>query len=304
MNFALAISLALILDAVLGEPDWAWSRVPHPAVVIGKAIGKLEKRFNRGKDRKFKGLAVIVALCLAALLVGRIIGALPGGGILEVILAAILLAQKSLVEHVRAVADGLRLSPDAGRDAVAKIVGRDTRDLDQSAIARGAIESAAENFSDGLVAPVFWFLIAGLPGLLVYKTINTADSMVGYRTPELAEFGWASARIDDIANWVPARLSAGLIALSQFRPGIAPLVLRDAPLHRSPNAGWPEAAMAASLEVSLAGPRSYDGETSEFPFVYPEGRRALGPDDIDLAASALWRAWALLLAGTILASLV
>ena len=218
-------------------------------------------------------------------------------------MAAILLAQKSLVQHVEAVGDALRLSLSQGRRAVAMIVGRDTAALDEPAVARAAIESAAENLSDGVIAPAFWFLIGGLPGILIYKITNTADSMIGHRTPRHEEFGWAAARFDDLLNLIPARLTALLIALAHGWLDPAP-ILRDAPLHRSPNAGWPEAAMAVVLNVALSGPRSYHGEMREFPWVWPEGRRDIGPDAVDAACAALWRAWALMLAGVAVIALI
>ncbi len=164
--------------------------------------------------------------------------------------------------------------------------------MDDPAIARAAIESAAENLSDGVIAPAFWFLVAGLPGLLVYKVTNTADSMIGYRTDRHRDFGWAAARFDDLLNWIPARLTAALIAVTHGNWRAHRLIRRDATLHRSPNAGWPEAAMAVVLDVALSGPRSYGGTRQDFPFVHAQGRRAATADDIDAAVTALWRAWA------------
>nr|WP_235971395.1 adenosylcobinamide-phosphate synthase CbiB [Palleronia pontilimi] len=284
---------ALLLDAALGEPRWLWDRAPHPAVLMGRLIGWCDARFNR-PPAKPAGIATVAALVVGAALAGRVIEVLPGGALWSLLLAAILLAQRSLADHVRAVATALRRSTDEARHAVAQIVGRDTDAMDGAAIARAAIESGAENLSDGVVAPAFWFALAGLPGLLVYKIVNTADSMVGYRTPRHADFGWAAARLDDVLNWIPARLTALLILLSHGRPGLWRRVLRDAPLHRSPNAGWPEAAMAAVLGVALAGPRSYDGQLRDFPFVGPEGHRDAGADDIERATAALWRSWALM----------
>jgi adenosylcobinamide-phosphate synthase len=286
---------AMLLDAALGEPRWLWSRWPHPAVLMGRVIGWADQRFNDGAARRAKGLAVMVVLVLGAGALGWLIAAIPDGGVLEVIVAAILLAQKSLVQHVQAVGDALRLSLAQGRRAVSMIVGRDTAKLSEPAVARAAIESAAENLSDGVIAPAFWFLIGGLPGILIYKVTNTADSMIGHRTPRHEEFGWAAARFDDLLNLIPARLTALLIALAHAWLDPAP-ILRDAPLHRSPNAGWPEAAMAVVLDVALSGPRSYHGEMRDFPWVWPEGRRDIGPDAVDAACRALWRAWALMLA--------
>lgn len=287
--------LAMILDAVAGEPRWLWDRVPHPAVLIGRAIDWADERFNEGEDRKRNGILFCCALCGAAAIVGWIITILPFGGLLELIAAAILLAQRSLVDHVSAVGDALRLSLGDGRRAVARIVGRDTRDMDEAAVARAAIESGAENFSDGVVAPVFWFAALGLPGLLIYKAVNTADSMIGHMTPRYARFGWAAARLDDVLNWVPARLSALILLVAAGRWADLPKIRGDARLHRSPNAGWPEAAMALILNVALSGPRSYDGQMQEFPFVHADGNRTPGPADIDRAVVMLWRGWTVLL---------
>lgn len=302
MSAALLVP-ALLLDAAFGEPHWLWSRLPHPAVVMGRAVGWLDAKLNRGENRKAKGVLALVVLVLGAGLAGAAIASLPDGGLLEVLAAAILLAQRSLVDHVRAVGDALRLSLSDGRRMVARIVGRDTTALDEAGVARAAIESAAENLSDGVVAPALAFLVFGLPGLMIYKITNTADSMIGHRTPRHEQFGWAAARFDDLLNWIPARLTAALILLAHGRFDPAP-VLRDGPLHRSPNAGWPEAAMAVVLDVALSGPRSYNGVMTAFPWVWPEGRADPGPDQIDAACTALWRAWAGLLGLACLVALV
>jgi adenosylcobinamide-phosphate synthase len=290
----------MILDALAGEPRWLWARLYHPAVLIGRAVEWLDQRFNRGEHRKAKGIASFAALCLAALALGYVISLLPGGAILQTLVAAILLAQKSLADHVGAVAGALRLSRNDGRQTVARIVGRDTGGMDPPAIARAAIESAAENLSDGVIAPAVWFLVGGLPGLLLYKVTNTADSMIGYRTERHADFGWAAARFDDLLNWLPARLTALLIALTHGGLADWSGIRRDAALHRSPNAGWPEAAMSRALSVALAGPRSYGGRMQDFAFVNPAGRRNAGPDDIDAAVAVLWRVWGVLLAVVVL----
>lgn len=294
---------ALLVDAALGEPGWLWNRWPHPAVLMGRAVQALDRRLNRGTSRKAKGVVSVVLLCLGALLIGGLIAAIPDFGLLELIVAAILLAQRSLSQHVRAVADALRLSLADGRRAVAMIVGRDTAAMTRPDVARAAIESAAENLSDGVIAPAFWFVVGGLPGMMLYKVINTADSMVGHRTPQYEAYGWASARLDDVLNWIPARLTAVLIAVTHGWFDSRP-IRRDAVLHRSPNAGWPEAAMAVVLNVALSGPRSYHGERREFPWVWPEGRRDIGPDEIDAAVLALWRAWGAALAIALLLTLL
>ena len=286
--------LAMLLDAALGEPKAIWDRVPHPAVLMGRVVAALDRRLNSGGQRRAKGAAALVLMVLGAYGVGALIALVPDFGLLEGLAAAILLAQKSLVDHVRAVAIALRQSLPEGRRAVSMIVGRDTAALDTPGVSRAAIESAAENLSDGVIAPAFWFLVGGLPLMLVYKITNTADSMIGHRTPRHEEFGWASARFDDLLNLIPARLTALLIALAHGSTDPRP-ILRDAPLHRSPNAGWPEAAMAVVLNVSLSGPRAYHGVMSDFPWVWPEGRRDPGPPEIEAACRALWRAWALML---------
>ncbi len=284
----------MLLDAAFGEPRWLWSHAPHPAVLMGRAVGWTDTTFNTGTDRRAKGAMAMAGLAIAGLVIGWLIHILPDFGLLEMIAVAIILAQRSLVDHVRAVADALRLSVGDGRRAVAMIVGRDTARMTQAEVARGAIESAAENLSDGVIAPIFWYLIAGLPGLLLYKITNTADSMIGHRTPRHEQFGWAAARFDDLLNWVPARITAALIALAHGWMDPAP-ILRDGPLHRSPNAGWPEAAMAVVLDVALSGPRSYHGKVQDYPWVNAGGARAIGPVQIDRAVAALWRAWGLCL---------
>ncbi len=288
----MALVLAMVLDALLGEPKWLWSRLPHPAVVIGRAVGVLDARMN--DDTRGAGAFAVSIMLVGAIALGLMLMVLPGIWA-EVIVGAVLLAQKSLVEHVQRVGDALRLSLGEARRAVAMIVGRDVRDMDAPAVARGAIESAAENLSDGVIAPAFWFAIGGLPGLLAYKIVNTADSMIGYRTPKYENFGWAAAKLDDILNWIPARLTA-LLIWGITRRGSWGDIAADASLHRSPNAGWPEAAMAPALDVSLSGPRSYDGIIEDFDWVHAEGRKDAGPDDIDGAVDMLWKAWALGLA--------
>ena len=286
----MTLILAMLLDAWLGEPRWLWSRVPHPAVLMGRLIGWADARFNRGAARRLRGVAVMVGLGLGALALGGVLAAL--GPVVEVVVAAILIAQRSLVEHVLAVAEGLRRSLTEGRGAVAMIVSRDTGAMDESAVARAAIESAAENMSDGVVAPLFWFAVAGLPGLLLYKITNTADSMIGYRTPRHEAFGWAAARFDDLLNLVPARGTAVLMAVTQGVWRDWRGIVADAGLHRSPNAGWPEAAMARALGIALSGPRAYDGRMQDFPFVHAAGRKPLMAQDIEAAVRVLWAVWA------------
>ena len=295
------LAFALLLDAAFGEPDWLWSRWPHPAVLMGRAIGWLEFRLNAGSARLAKGVLAVALLVLGAALIGLLLAEL--GALAEILVAAVLLAHRSLVEHIRAVGDGLRLSLAQGRRSVARIVSRDTAAMDNSAVARSAIESAAENFSDGVIAPAFWFLVAGLPGLIVYKVVNTADSMIGYRTPRYEAFVKAAARLDDVLNWIPARLSALLMAPVGGVPGQWREIIEDARLHRSPNAGWPEAAMARAIRVALAGPRAYDGVMQPLAWVNGSARRDLTPADIDACLRIMWRSWGLLLALTVLGAI-
>ncbi len=294
MNAFLLVA-ALLLDSLLGEPNWLWSRITHPVVLMGKAIEWLDARLNRKKDRRAKGMVAIALLVVAAAVAGCLIAALPFGWVFELVLAAILIAHRSLIDHVAAVADALRLSVADGRIAVARIVGRDTAQMAAPDVSRAAIESAAENFSDGVVAPAFWFLLFGLPGLLVYKITNTADSMIGYRNARYEDFGWAAARLDDLLNWVPARLTALLFAVGFGLLDCWHEIVRDAKLHRSPNAGWPEAALSRAINVALAGPRMYDGKLKDYPFVNPTGATQIGPEEIVAAIRGLWTGWVLFL---------
>jgi adenosylcobinamide-phosphate synthase len=287
--------IALILDAIFGEPDWLWRTLPHPAALMGRAVGWFERMLNKGTNRRAKGIATLICLTAIAAIVGCAFSALPDQGVFATILTAILLAQHSLATHTAAVARGLAIGLPEGRQAVALIVGRDPNTLDKNGVARSAIESAAENFSDALVAPALWALLFGLPGIMIYKMVNTADSMIGYRNDRYGEFGWAAARFDDLINWIPARISGGLICAAHGSAKAFSTMRRDAPLHRSPNAGWPEAATAAVLGVAISGPRTYGGVATQDPYVNAEGRYQLIPADIDRAVRVIWRAWGLLL---------
>nr|WP_254441277.1 adenosylcobinamide-phosphate synthase CbiB [Ruegeria atlantica] len=284
---------AMCLDAAFGEPNWLWSRVRHPAVVMGNIIGWLDKHLNHGAQRRMKGVAVVILLVVGALILGRLLALL--GPVAEILLCAILLAQKSLVSHVRDVGEGLRVSLAEGRAKVAMIVSRDTRDMTEAQVARSAIESAAENLSDGVIAPAFWFLLAGLPGLLIYKAINTADSMIGYRTEKHRDFGWAAARLDDVLNLIPARLTCLMIVSLSGQWARWPDMVADARRHISPNAGWPEAAMARALNVALAGPRSYDGKVRDLAWVNGDAPREIGASEVFRACNMLWTVWGLAL---------
>jgi adenosylcobinamide-phosphate synthase len=290
-----ALLIALLIDGAIGDPAWLYRRLPHPAALLGRAIARLERRLNRPGDppgeRRAAGIITVVMLVLFAALAGWAVAAvahaLPLHWLWLALAISTLLARRSLEEHVAAVADGLgRGGLAAGREAVAHIVGRDPESLDESGVARAALESLAENFSDGVVAPAFWTVLFGLPGLVVYKAINTADSMIGHRTPRYLAFGWAAARLDDVVNWIPARL-AGLLLVgaAAMHPdgnlrGAWTAMWRDAPRHRSPNAGWQEAALAGALGIALAGPRRYHGEVVEDAWMGEGGRREVGVADI------------------------
>jgi len=297
MTTAAMLAFALLLDAVFGEPKWLWSRITHPAVLMGKAVGFLDRKLNTGSNRRINGVLAALALVLCGFIAGKLLS-LPGT-LVEILAAAILLAQRSLTEHVAAVAKGLRSSLAEGREAVAMIVSRDTANMTGPQAARSAIESGAENMSDGVIAPAFWFLIAGLPGLIIYKMVNTADSMIGYRNDRYEDFGWASARLDDLLNLIPARLTGLLIALAGGQLRHWGAISADARKHRSPNAGWPEAAMARALNTSLAGPRSYDGQMRDFPWVNADGTKSANAETISRSTNLLWQTWALALALTV-----
>lgn len=292
--------LALMLDRIVGDPSWPWQRVRHPVVIFGAAIDALDRRMNRdslaGDVRRRNGVVAIALLLVGAALAGGLLHGLFAalgllGFLLEVAVVAVLLAQKSLKDHVAAVADGLRREGLAGgRRAVSMIVGRDPETLDGAGVVRAAIESLAENFADGTVAPAFWYAVAGLPGIFAYKMLNTADSMIGHKSPKYLDFGWASARLDDLANWPAARLSSLLIAAgTAIRQGTAAarrslsVAFRDSGLHRSPNSGWPEAAMAGALDIRLAGPRIYGGQLVSEPMINGAGRAEAEAGDIGAA---------------------
>lgn len=292
----------MLLDAAVGEPKWLWSRIPHPAVMMGNVVTFLERRLNRGENQRRNGIVTALLLVLIGVVLGLALSSL--GAVVEAIIVAILLAQRSLVQHVAAVSQGLRLSVEAGQRAVSMIVSRNTEDMTAPQVARSAIESAAENLSDGVVAPIFWYLVAGLPGLIVYKFINTADSMIGYMSPRYRMFGRSSARLDDVLNYVPARLTSFAIAALGRCLGDWYYIKRDARRHKSPNAGWPEAAMARVLNVSLAGPRSYDGQMQDFPWVHPTARKEIGASDIDDAVLVLWKTWAVILIVTVILAVI
>ncbi|MDE3174838.1 MAG: cobalamin biosynthesis protein CobD [Pseudomonadota bacterium] len=295
MHLHLAVA-ALLIEAAVGYPQPLYREIGHPVTWIGALLSALEARLNRGPARRLKGALALAALLAAAALPAWALQDMLAGswlGFVALALAAsTLLAQRSLYAHVRAVADALDADGlEGGRRAVAMIVGRDPQALDVSGVARAAIESLAENFSDGIVAPLFWLCVAGLPGAALYKAANTADSMIGHRNARYEQFGWAAARFDDLVNLPASRLAAlWLLLASGGRAGAAGHALRrDAGGHRSPNAGWPEAAMAGALGLKLAGPRVYGGARVEDAYM-GEGRREASGADIRAALRLYLRA--------------
>jgi len=285
---------ALILDALIGDPPLLWSFLPHPAAVIGGLGSWLERKLNRERrgqrDRLFRGALVAAGMTLAAVALGVAVTELrrrwQWGWAVELALVWMLLAQQSLFLHVRGVARALREDGlDGGRKAVARIVGRDTASLDEHGVARAAIESCAESFADGVVGPVFWYVLFGFPGLLACKTVNTLDSQIGHRSERYRMFGLVAARLDDAMMLIPARIAALLLVVaSVFVPRGKPLLAwrtmwRDHGRHASPNSGWPEAAMAGALDLALAGPRRYGGEVVDTGWI-GGGRARATPGDI------------------------
>lgn len=305
MSFAGAMVVAMAVDALLGWPSWLFARVGHPVTWVGWLIGALDAAWNRASDppalRRAAGVAGAVAVIALSVALGWIVqSALPPGWLqmaLVGILAWPLVALRSLHDHVAAVATPLQAGDiAAAREAVSRIVGRDPAALDEAGIARAAIESLAENASDAIVAPVFWGALFGLPGIVGYKAINTLDSMIGHRSERHEAFGWAAARIDDVANFIPARLTGFLfVMLAPRRSDALACMTRDARRHRSPNAGWPEAAMAGGLGVRLSGPRVYHGSVTSEPWLNEGARDPRAADIIE--ALTVYRSAMLLVAG-------
>ena len=304
--------IALCLDRLIGWPDQLYRNFSHPVVGIGALISAANQMLNRDNwpaaVRKIAGVFFLLVIMTGLYLGCRlIVSGIPSGwaGIgITAVLAWPFLAAKSLFDHVQAVAVNLQAGDlPAARKAVSMIIGRNSEQLDQNAIARAAVESLAENTSDGVTAPLFWGVLFGLPGLVVYKAINTADSMIGYRTQKYQAFGWAAARLDDLVNLIPARLTGLIYALLAQAPVHAlTAMVKDAPRHRSPNAGWPESAVASALGIRLSGPRLYNCVASSDPWLNKAGRDP-GPQDITAALQLyrrlLWVVSLLLLSGTV-----
>jgi len=273
--------LAIIFDTYLGDMNFLFRFVKHPIVAIGNAINFFDQKLNREKRseaaRAIRGAITVLIMVTTTGAIGAAIAWLslhhPMGWIIELILITVLLAGRSLYDHVKDVAKALTVGLEPGRDAVSQIVGRDTSQLDEHGVARGAIESLAENLCDGVIAPIFWYLLFGFPGLLVYKTVNTMDSMIGYKNSKYRAFGMTAARLDDVLNLIPARLTGLFLVLAAlFTPTANAAkafraMMRDSGKHKSMNAGWPEAAMAGALNIALAGPRRYANTVVKDPWM-------------------------------------
>lgn len=307
MGFAGAMVVAMAVDALTGWPSSLFTRIGHPVTWLGGLIAAIDTGWNRETDplalRRVAGVVGALSVIALAVALGWVLQSLLPSGWIGIVLVGILawplVALRSLQDHVAAVANPL-LGGDiaSAREAVSRIVGRDPAALDEAGIARAAIESLAENASDGIVAPVFWGALFGLPGIFGYKAINTLDSMIGHRSERHEAFGWAAARIDDIANFIPARLTGFLfVLLARRRSQALSCMTRDARRHRSPNAGWPEAAMAGALGVRLSGPRIYHGTATDELWLN-EGAR--DPDATDIVEGlTIYRRAMLLLAGVL-----
>lgn len=302
----LPLLIAWVLDCFLGDPAW----LPHPVVLFGRVIAWCEHRFNRGTQRRFKGACMAVFLVIAAYGLTRLLLVAAGGCVspglrlaMEVVLIFYCLAGTTLVREVRDVFRALDRSLEAGRQQVARIVGRDTQALSAQEVRTAALETLAENLSDGVIAPLFWYALLGVPGMVAYKMVNTLDSMVGYRNERYRQFGCFSARLDDVANFLPARLTALLMVLVSGRPCLLAFVCRYGHRHASPNSGYPEAALAGILDCRFGGPHDYFGEEVWKPYI-GSNDRLLTMADMRRAVTVNRRAeavmMALVMAGTAL----
>jgi len=307
VGFAGAMVVAMAVDALTGWPSPLFARIGHPVTWLGRLIAAIDTGWNRSSDppalRRAAGIAGALLVIVLCILCGWLLQSLLPSGWIQIVLVGVLawplVALRSLHDHVAAVANPLLGGDMAGaREAVSRIVGRDPAALDEAGIARAAIESLAENASDGIVAPVFWGALFGLPGILGYKAINTLDSMIGHRSERHEAFGWAAAGIDDVANFIPARLTGFLfVLLAPRRSEALSCMTRDARRHRSPNAGWPEAAMAGALGVRLSGPRIYHGSITNEPWLNEGARDPLAADIVE--GLTVYRRAMLLLAGVL-----
>ncbi len=310
-------ALALLVERFAGYPKPLHDRFGHPVEWIGRLISALDHALNRPQrpsaENRFRGFLALTLLLLAAFvpawLMSKLLSHIGIGWIVEALIATAFIAQSSLRDHVRAVHRALGSSLTEARHAVGKIVGRDAAHLDESEITRAALESLAENTSDGVVAPALWYALLGLPGLVVYKAINTADSMIGHKSERYIDFGWAAAKLDDVVNLPCSRLTgllfagaAGLFDAARAK-AVFTTMRKHAPAHLSPNAGWPEAALAAALDIRLGGPRSYAGRTVDLAWM-GEGRAALSRRDIRAGLKLYGRAMALLFALALICAVI
>lgn len=268
--------LALVIETVFSWPRWLYKLIRHPVVWLGRLISFLENKLNRNHYSHamryslgaLSSLTVIVTAIAAACLIKALLPETVWGFVMEALIASSLIASRSLYTHVAMVVSPLEEDDlETAREAISHIIGRDPAQLDSAGVARASLETLAENSSDGVIAPLFWGTLLGLPGLAAYKAINTLDSMIAYRNPRFSAFGGFAARMDDLANLIPARLTGALIALVSMKISTFSTMLRDAHCHRSLNAGWPESAMAGALEVRLSGPRIYEDRPSDEPWL-------------------------------------
>lgn len=256
------------LDLSLGDPLW----LPHPVVGFGHMISACERRLNRGGHRVAKGAFTVIGLVLSVYMAAyfglRLVAPVLWLAMaVEAIFVFYCLAGTTLADEVRGVFRAVDLSVDSGRRQVARIVGRDTSSLSPQEVRIAALETLAENLSDGVIAPLFWYLVLGVPGMLAYKMVNTLDSMIGYRTARYRDFGRFAARLDDVANYIPARMTSVLMIVCAARPGLISFVRRYGRVHASPNSGYPEAAMAGILRCRFGGAHDYFGERVEKPYI-------------------------------------
>ena len=306
-NFALA-ALVLVIESFVGYPQALNTLIGHPVQWIGKFITYIDDGLNDPEvepaQNRRHGILAIILLCAAVgiptWILEKTLSQFSIGWVINVAIATAFIAQKSLRDHVSAVDRALGISLPAARLEVAKIVGRDPETLDENGIAKAALESLAENTADGITAPIFWYALLGLPGLIIYKAINTADSMIGHKNEKYLNFGWAAAKLDDLVNLPASRLTGLMFAAAAWinsksdAQNSLKSMWRDAGKHQSPNAGWPEAAMAGALNVRFGGPRSYDGETVELPFM-GDGSKEITPAEIGLGLDLYDRALSVLL---------